>query len=87
MYEANIVLSAILYCFSIYFLQNEIRQIIMGPLDYFKSIWNYSDLVPPCFIIAIVSMHLKRNMCKLILLTIYIVPEDGSDNPPDAVEM
>ena len=64
MYQADIVISAILYAFSIYFLQNEIKQIWMGPLDYFKSIWNYCDFVPPCFIITIVSMHLKRNLCK-----------------------
>ena len=59
MFYGNLTLSAILYFFSIYFLFNESRQIILSGLDYFKSIWNYSDILPPLLIIVIVSLKIN----------------------------
>ena len=53
------VISAFLYLFSIYFLQNECRQFLSSGLEYLASPWNYADFVPPVFIIVIVTMHLK----------------------------
>jgi len=52
-----IVLSALLYLFSLYFLMNEIGQLIMTKTNYFGSglIWNAIDILPPCFIIAVVT--------------------------------
>ena len=69
MFYADLGLSGVLYLFSIYFLQNEVRQIIEGPLDYLTSFWNYCDFVPPCFIVTILSMHIKRNSSKILMLT------------------
>ena len=63
-YNLNLGVSGILYIFSIYFLQNEVRQILDGPLDYITSFWNYCDFLPPCFIITIVSLHIKKNSSK-----------------------
>lgn len=59
MLVADRVISAFLYLISIYFLQNEARQMYMSGWDYFSSIWNYADFIPPIFIIVIVSIHLK----------------------------
>jgi hypothetical protein len=56
---ANYVLSALLLAFSLYFLVNELRQLISSGLDYLKSFWNYSDLIPPILIIALIGVHLK----------------------------
>ena len=29
-------------------------------LSYLKSVWNYTDLIPPCLIIAVIGVHLKE---------------------------
>lgn len=58
MYIGFLIVSAFNYAFSIYFLFNEVRQLSVAKLDYFKSIWNYSDLLPPLLIIIITSMKL-----------------------------
>ncbi|CDW78106.1 wd-40 repeat protein [Stylonychia lemnae] len=73
------VISAFLYLMSIYFLQNEIRQIYMSGLDYLSSIWNYADIIPPIFIIVIVSIHLKLQQGNFSIInfdTVDDVPED-----------
>ena len=59
MWVGHHVLAALLYLFSIYFLANEIRQLYLGGLEYFKSVWNYSDLLPP--ILIIITLSLKLN--------------------------
>lgn len=59
MWIGHNVLSALLYLFSIYFLTNEVRQLFLGGLEYFKSVWNYSDLLPPMLIIITVSLKLN----------------------------
>lgn len=47
----------ILILFSVYFLENEVRQIMDQKGEYFKEPWNYIDLIPPIiiFIIAIIN--------------------------------
>jgi hypothetical protein len=55
--NGHIALAAILYVFSTYFLINEVRQICHNFKDYFSSIWNYTDFLPPLMIYTIVSYH------------------------------
>eukprot|EP00347_Sterkiella_histriomuscorum_P010355 403376619 len=52
------VIIALLYVFSIYFLFNESRQIINQGFRYLLSAWNYTDLLPPVFIITVISLHI-----------------------------
>lgn len=59
MYIGHNVLAAFLYVFSIYFLINETRQLYLNGLEYFVSVWNYSDLLPPMLIIVVVTMKLN----------------------------
>ena len=56
-----ITLSALLYLFSLYFLLNEIGQLVMTKTNYFGwgFIWNAIDILPPCFIIAVVTQRLR----------------------------
>ena len=61
---ADKVLCALLLLFSVYFLTNEVRQLIHNGFGYLASFWNYVDLLPPCLIIAIVSIKLKVQFCK-----------------------
>lgn len=59
MWVAEKVLCAFLYFFSIYFLSNELRQMYHAGISYFAQPWNYIDFMPPCLIIAIVSIKLR----------------------------
>lgn len=59
MWIGHNVLAAVLYAFSMYFLFNELRQLWVTGFDYLKSVWNYSDLLPPLLIIVIVSLKLN----------------------------
>lgn len=67
------IISGCLYLFSCYFLQNEVRQIYISGFEYFTSVWNYADIIPPCFIIVIVSFQLKLLFSKIddILCLLY----------------
>jgi len=58
-----ITLSALLYLFSLYFLMNELGQLIMTKTGYFGwgFIWNAIDILPPCFIIAVVTQRLRQD--------------------------
>jgi hypothetical protein len=58
-----IVLSALLYLFSLYFLLNEVGQLIMTKTSYFGwgFIWNAIDILPPIFIIAVVTQRLRQD--------------------------
>ena len=51
---AWIILSALLVIFSVYFLINEMKQLIKDKLAYFGQIWNYLDIIPPIGVIWIV---------------------------------
>lgn len=42
--------------FALYFFSNEARQIISERLDYFKSPWNYIDIIPPMGIAFIIVL-------------------------------
>jgi hypothetical protein len=54
--DANVYLEtisvAVLALFSMYLLKNEIGQLTESGLEYFLSIWNYLDIVPPTLIIV-----------------------------------
>lgn len=39
--------------YSIYFLRNEVKQIIDQKWEYFKEPWNYIDLTPPLIVLNI----------------------------------
>lgn len=52
------VLIGLLYAFSIYFLFNESRQFINQGFEYLLSAWNYTDILPPIFIITVISLNL-----------------------------
>jgi len=56
-----IVLSALLYFFSLYFLINEFGQLSLTGKSYFGwgLIWNLIDILPPIFIIAVVTQRLR----------------------------
>ena len=56
-----IVLSALLYFFSLYFLFNEFGQLALVRGSYFGwgFVWNAIDLFPPIFIIAVVTQRLR----------------------------
>lgn len=56
-----ITLSALLYLFSLYFLMNELGQLVMTKTGYFGwgFFWNAIDILPPCFIIAVVTQRLR----------------------------
>jgi hypothetical protein len=49
--------------FSIYFLMNELGQLIMTKSSYFgwDFIWNAIDILPPVFIIALVTQRLRQD--------------------------
>lgn len=64
MWVADKVLCALLYLFSCYFLQNELRQMYMSGWAYLSSFWNYVDFLPSSLIIAIVSVKLKMQFGK-----------------------
>ncbi|CDW84531.1 wd-40 repeat protein [Stylonychia lemnae] len=74
---ADKVLSAILYVFSIYFLVNEVRQILNQGFTYMISVWNYTDILPPIFIITVVSLH---------LIVYYKSKDDESYDPNNFIE-
>jgi len=76
MRDADIAISAFLYIMSIYFLQNECRQIYMSGFEYLSSIWNYADIIPPIFIIVIVSIHLKLNQGNIFYMLTFIIVDD-----------
>jgi hypothetical protein len=58
-----IALSAILYFFSLYFLIHEFGQLLLvKPSAYFSPsqfVWNAIDVLPPIFIIAVVTSRLR----------------------------
>ena len=58
--KAKLVLIALLYSLSLYFLFNEQRQLRKQKLEYFKSIWNYMDIALPVLIIVLVTFHVKE---------------------------
>ena len=58
--RAEIALWVILYGMSFYFLFNECRQLLISGVDYLKSFWNYSDLLPPMLIMVVVSVHINE---------------------------
>ncbi len=75
------VVSFCLYILSLYFMQNEIRQIYFSGFEYFTSIWNYADIIPPCLIVVIVSIHLKLLHSKdIFFFNNTALDEDGVSN-------
>ena len=58
-----IVLSALLYFFSLYFLINEFGQMSLTGKSYFGwgLVWNLIDFLPPVFIIAVVTQRLRQD--------------------------
>ena len=58
-----IVLSALLYFFSLYFLLNEFGQLALVGKSYFGwgFVWNAIDILPPIFIIAVVTQRLRQD--------------------------
>ncbi len=50
----NIVFLVVL---SIYFIKNEINQIMNSGLNYFMEPWNYIDLVPPITVLTIAGIN------------------------------
>lgn len=71
MWVADKVLCALLYFFSVYFLTNELRQMYHSSFEYFSSIWNYCDFLPPTLIIAIVSIKLRVQFCNTYKFLIF----------------
>eukprot|EP00347_Sterkiella_histriomuscorum_P006211 403353636 len=60
MKNGQIALAVILYVLSVYFLTNEIRQVINNGVEYFFSVWNYIDVLPIILIIIVISSHLSQ---------------------------
>ena len=58
--RADYALSLILLICSAYFLLSEVKQLFYNGLEYFKSFWNYTDLIPPILIITVVVVHFVR---------------------------
>eukprot|EP00347_Sterkiella_histriomuscorum_P016371 403353446 len=56
---ARIVFIALLYATSIYFLINEINQVIKLKHLYFLSIWNYNDLISPVLVLILISFQAR----------------------------
>jgi hypothetical protein len=72
LWTADKVLCALLYFFSVYFLSNELRQMYHSGFGYFGQIWNYVDFTPSIIIICIVSIKLRIQYCKSLLLFIEV---------------
>jgi hypothetical protein len=64
--KANYVLGIIQYVLALYFLLNELRQIISIKLAYLTSIWNYIDLIGPCGVIVTLSFQYSLNEGEII---------------------
>lgn len=49
--QQNMVINIISFCIIVglsgYLLSNELTQLMEDKLDYFKSVWNYIDILPP----------------------------------------
>jgi heme/copper-type cytochrome/quinol oxidase subunit 4 len=58
-YIGHDALAALNYAFSLYFLQNEMRQLVSSKWEYFTSFWNYIDFFPPILIIIVTSLKLN----------------------------
>ena len=58
-YIGHDILAALNYAFSLYFLQNEMRQLVSSGWEYFASFWNYIDFFPPILIIIVTSLKLN----------------------------
>jgi hypothetical protein len=71
MWVADKVLCALLLFFSVYFLQNELRQMYLSGLDYLSSFWNYVDFLPSSLIIAIVSIKLNMQFGKRLINNLF----------------
>lgn len=50
----------LLIVLSIYFLRNEVNQIIYSGMSYFKDPWNYIDLAPPIFVLTIAAINFSN---------------------------
>ncbi|CDW87954.1 wd-40 repeat protein [Stylonychia lemnae] len=72
-YDAKIVIIALLYVMSIYLLINEVRQVYKLKLNYFRSIWNYSDISPPILVIIVISFHLRHHVDNSYELPSFII--------------
>jgi hypothetical protein len=72
--RGDYALSILLLVLSAYFLLNECKQLYFNGLDYFKSFWNYSDLIPPILIITVVIVHyVKRDEPPHVLASVHSI--------------
>jgi hypothetical protein len=63
--------------FAMYLLKNEIYQLSEAGLEYFASIWNYLDLVPPIGIIIFLLLDYGAGFFKIT---------DSEGNTPDYIK-
>jgi hypothetical protein len=63
--------------FAFYLLKNEIYQLSEAGLEYFSSIWNYLDLVPPIGIIVFLALDYFVGFFKIT---------DADGNTPDYIK-
>ena len=50
-------ISFFLVLLSVYFGKNEVQQLYSTGVNYFSSIWNYLDIMSPCFILFLQIYH------------------------------
>lgn len=53
---------------------NEFKQLVSNGINYFKSFWNYSDILPPILIITVVIVHfIKKDEPPVVLQSVHSV--------------
>lgn len=64
-YQAlNYVFIGILTVYSLYFISIEFYQLFNNGLNYFTSIWNYLDLIPPILLMTFIPLALNGTFDK-----------------------
>ena len=53
----NIVFQVLVGLIALYFLRNEVRQLSSAGIEYFGSMWNYLDIVPPFLILVFIPLE------------------------------
>ena len=69
----DVCFNVVLFVFSIYFLQNEVLQLIADGMNYLKSPWNYIDIIPPCMNIAVITTNIANEYIALEATTLHVI--------------